>query len=124
VRGGKPAQGHARLSEALDLAHDLKVPDGIVLANAHRALMPGGDVREALSAAEEYGSRLSNPARMETRFRLWLATKDKAHLAEAHRLLCFARDHAPEDCRDSMIENVPLHRDIMKAWEEQGAGDG
>jgi hypothetical protein len=30
------------------------------------------------------------------------------------------RAHAPEDCRDSMIENVPLHRDIMKAWEEHG----
>ena len=23
--------------------------------------------------------------------------------------------------RDSMIENVPLHRDIMKAWREHGA---
>ncbi len=30
------------------------------------------------------------------------------------------RRHAPEDCRDSMIENVLLHRDIMKAWEEHG----
>ena len=24
-------------------------------------------------------------------------------------------DHAPEECRDSMIENLPLHRDIMAA---------
>ena len=47
-----------------------------------------------------------------------------AHLEEGHRLLRFMRDHAPEDCRDSMIENVPLHRDIMKAWEEHGVGGG
>jgi hypothetical protein len=26
---------------------------------------------------------------------------------------------APEEYRDSMIENVPLHRDIVAAWEAQ-----
>jgi hypothetical protein len=57
---------------------------------------------------------------MTARFHLWKLTKDKTHLEEAHRLLRDARDHAPADCRDSMIENVPLHRDIMKAWEEHG----
>ncbi len=25
------------------------------------------------------------------------------------------REHAPDEDRDSMIENVPLHRDIMRA---------
>jgi hypothetical protein len=30
------------------------------------------------------------------------------------------RDHAPEEYRGSMIENVPLHRNVMKAWEEHG----
>ncbi|MHC4551071.1 MAG: hypothetical protein ACYTEZ_20160 [Planctomycetota bacterium] len=39
---------------------------------------------------------------------------------EARWLLDFLRDHSPEDCHDSMIENVPLHRNIMKAWEEHG----
>lgn len=34
---------------------------------------------------------------------------------EAHRLLCFVRDHAPEECRVAMIENVPLHRGIVRA---------
>ncbi|MHC4137214.1 MAG: hypothetical protein ACYTDU_19070 [Planctomycetota bacterium] len=60
---------------------------------------------------------------MEARHRLWKLTKDKAHLTEAHRLLSFARDNAPEDCRESMLENVPLHRDIMRAWEKHG-GEG
>ncbi|MHC4669892.1 MAG: hypothetical protein ACYTFD_15995 [Planctomycetota bacterium] len=30
------------------------------------------------------------------------------------------RDHATEEYRDSMIENVPLRRDIMRVWEEHG----
>ena len=32
----------------------------------------------------------------------------------------YARDHSPEEYRDTMLQNVPLHRDIMKAWEEHG----
>ena len=32
-----------------------------------------------------------------------------------------SRAHAPEEDRDSMIEHVPLHRDILRAWEEHGA---
>ena len=57
---------------------------------------------------------------MEARFRLWGLTQDKEHLVEAHRLLAHLRDHAPEDCRESMIEHVPLHRDIVQAWDEHG----
>ena len=42
-----------------------------------------------------------------------------SQLEEAKRLLDFAVEHAPEDCRNSMIENVPLHRDIVRAWEAE-----
>jgi hypothetical protein len=45
-------------------------------------------------------------------------------IEKAHELLCHARDHAPEDCRETMIENVKLHRDIMCAWEEHRAKTG
>jgi hypothetical protein len=57
---------------------------------------------------------------MEAHYCLWQVTAEQSQIAEAHGLLCFALDHAPEDCRTSMIENVPLHRDIMRAWEEHG----
>ncbi len=30
------------------------------------------------------------------------------------------REHAPEEYRDSMLQDVPLNRDIMKAWEAHG----
>ena len=43
-----------------------------------------------------------------------------SHLDEAHRLLQHLRDHAPEEYRDTMVENVPLHRDIAAAWAAQG----
>jgi len=82
--------------------------------------LPGGDIEAALAALAEYGERAAHDTNMDACFRLWELTKDQTHLEEAHRLLMFMRDHAPADCRDSMIENVPLHRDIMKAWEEQG----
>jgi hypothetical protein len=33
-------------------------------------------------------------------------------------------DHTREEYRESMLTNVPLHRDIMRAWEEHGgSGD-
>ncbi len=57
---------------------------------------------------------------MEARFLLFRATGDPAHLAEANRKLVFLRDHAGEEYQTSILENVPLHRDIAAAWEAQG----
>jgi hypothetical protein len=54
---------------------------------------------------------------MDAYFAMWKASNDRAHLEEAHKLLAFARDHAPEEYRQSMIENVPMHKEIMEAWE-------
>ena len=48
------------------------------------------------------------------------ATGDPAHLAEAHGKLMFLRDHAGEEYQTSILENVPLHRDIVAAWKEHG----
>ena len=119
------SQGHeqaatAHIGEALSLAEGLKDPNLILSATVERARLPGGDMEAALAALEEHEERVPHETRTEARFRLWELTQDKAHLEEAHRLLSFMRDHAPEDCRDSMIENVPLHKDIMRAWAEHG----
>jgi tetratricopeptide (TPR) repeat protein len=114
----------AHLEEALALARKVDAPGTILLATVHRARLPGGDMAAGLAVLEKQAERVSHDTKMEATFRLWELTQDKAHLEEAHRLLCYARDHTPEDCRASMLENVPLHRDIMKAWEEHGAGGG
>jgi len=102
------------------LAGELKDPTLILSATVERARLPGGTEDVARAALEEHEEHAHHAARMQARFRLWELTKDKAHLAEAKRLLDFAVAHSPEECRTSMLENVPLHRDITKAWEEHG----
>ncbi|MHC4579797.1 MAG: tetratricopeptide repeat protein [Planctomycetota bacterium] len=120
LKHGDHKSAVAHLDEALTLAREANAPGTILMATVYRARLSGGDVEAALAALEEHEERVWHTGKMEARFRLWELTKDKTHLAEAKRLLDFAVEHSPEDCRTSMIENVPLHRDIMKAWEEQG----
>jgi serine/threonine protein kinase/tetratricopeptide (TPR) repeat protein len=117
---GDESDATAHLDEAISLAEGLKVPGLILSATVERARLPGGDVEATLAALEEHEERVEHGTKMNVRFRLWELTKDKTHLEEAKRLLDFAVDHSPEDCRDSMIENVPLHRNIMRAWDEHG----
>ena len=107
-------------ANALALGRETKEPGTILYASIERARQPGGDVEAALAALAECREGVEHYLRMDAHFRLWELTQDRAHLEQAHRLLAFMRDHAPEDCRDSMIENVPLHREITKAWAEHG----
>ena len=111
----------ARFDEAIALAREFKTTSNLVLAVAHRALLPGGDVAIALEALQKHESSAIHTEKMEARFVLWKATQDAEHLTEAHRLLQELREHAPEEYRDSMVQNVPLHRDIAAAWEEHGS---
>jgi tetratricopeptide (TPR) repeat protein len=108
------------LDEARTLARETNLPGTILAATVEQARLRGGDVQAARAALAEHEERAGHSERVNARFRLWQLSQDMADLVEAHRLLCFARDHAPEDCRTSMIENVPLHRDIMKAWAKHG----
>ncbi|MHC4974815.1 MAG: tetratricopeptide repeat protein [Planctomycetota bacterium] len=117
---GEDSAATAYLEEAHSLAEGLQSPNQILLATVELARLAGGDVQAALDTFEEHEERVDFPDRLSVRFRLWELTRDRTHLAEAKRLLDFAVEHAPEDCRDSMIENVPLHRDIMRAWEDHG----
>ena len=73
-----------------------------------------------VATPEDEGIQDSTPIleKMEARFLLFKATKDAAQLEEAHRLLTYLSDHAPEEYRETMIKNVPLHRDIASAWKE------
>jgi tetratricopeptide (TPR) repeat protein len=112
---------HTHLDEALRLAREYDTPGPETLALARLALVGSGDVQAALKAFFAHEARLGLAERAEARFLLWEATDDPAHLEEAHRLLCYLRDHAPEEYRETMIENLPLHRDIMAAWREHGA---
>jgi tetratricopeptide (TPR) repeat protein/predicted Ser/Thr protein kinase len=121
VARGDTQSAATHLDEALNLARETKSPDATLAATVERARLPDGDAADAEAALAEYEERVGAGDRMMARFRLWELTRERAHLEEAHRLLRFARDHAPENLRDSMVERVPLHRDILKAWAEAGA---
>ncbi|MHC4164902.1 MAG: tetratricopeptide repeat protein [Planctomycetota bacterium] len=120
LKRGDPESAVAHLDEALTLAREVKEPNVILVATVYRARLPGGNIEAAQAALEEHEERAEHGTKMDACFRLWELTKYEAHLAEAKRLLDFAVEHSPEDCRTSMIENVPLHRDIMEAWEAHG----
>jgi hypothetical protein len=44
----------------------------------------------------------------------------RAKKKEAKRLLDFIVEHAPAECRESMLANVRLHREIAAAARKQG----
>ena len=117
---GREEEAVSHLDQALALARETKTPGTILTATVERARLPDGDVAAALAALAAHEERAGHAEKMDARFRLWELTKDKAHLAEAHRLLMYAREHAPAEYRESMLQNVPLHRDIVAAWEEHG----
>jgi len=73
-----------------------------------------------LGALEEREARVGHSQRMDARFLLWKATSDSEHLEEAKRLLDHLVEHAPEECRESMLQNVWPNREIMEAWAERG----
>jgi tetratricopeptide (TPR) repeat protein len=67
-----------------------------------------GDAAATRAAIEEHGTAAGVMTCMEAYYRI-------GDVEKAHELLVHLREHAPEDCRESMIENVPLHREIMEA---------
>jgi serine/threonine protein kinase/tetratricopeptide (TPR) repeat protein len=119
VQQGDESAGIAYFDEALAVAEGLQSPDMILVATMERASLPGGDRDAAVAALSNLDLRAHHTWRVYVHYRIWELTEDRAHLDEAKRLLDLAVEHAPEDCRISMIENVPLHRDIVRAWEEQ-----
>jgi tetratricopeptide (TPR) repeat protein len=113
---GRHEDARPPLEEALTLGREVRVSGVIVQAAALLAQLPGGDSAAAAFSYEENESGLRHAEKMSALFRLWKATQDGAHLEEAHRLLEILVDRSPEEYRASMLENVPLHRNIEQAW--------
>ncbi len=109
-------EARADLSAALGIARELSLPGCELFARVVLARLPSGDVGAALAALAAHEDSASMLQSMEARFLLWQATHDPAHLAEAKRRLDFLVEHAPPECRESMLANVRLHREIVEAW--------
>jgi hypothetical protein len=83
-------------------------------------VLPGGEVAAAFAALAAHEVQANARALMRARFLIWQATRDLVHLVEAKRLLDFMVEHAPAECRESMLANVRHHREIAAAAKEQG----
>ena len=116
-RAGDEARAREALEDAVALLRGQQRKGERAKALALLANLPGGEVAPALSALKEAGEG-GNTA--EVRYLLWQATGEAEHLAEAKRLLDHLVQHAPAESRASMLKNVRLHREIMKAWAEHG----
>ena len=120
ARRARADEARADLDAALAIARNLALARVELLATAELARLPGGDVGAALAALAALAERAGAPAAMEARFLLWKMTHDGVHLIEAKRLLDHLVAHAPEQCRETMLANVSLHRDIAAAAKEAG----
>jgi tetratricopeptide (TPR) repeat protein len=102
---GRADEARAMFEEALALAEQIKAKESATTARVY------------LGADEFDDAGVSVAGRVECNFVAWKTTGDEAQLAEARRLLMLLRDNAPQDYRESILENVPLHREIMEAWD-------
>ena len=124
VQEGTEDEAAAHLEAAAVLARTLGFADVLVRAQAWRAHLPGGDIDAARDALRECGDRAGPARAMEAHYQLFIATNDARHLAESKHLLDGLVEGALEEHREKMLRDVPLHRDIMTAWNERkGSGD-
>ena len=72
----------------------------------------GAPVLPSSAAFEEAGESGDTP---QVHYLLWKVTGDRQHIEAAKRLLDERVRHAPEQYRESMVNNVRLHREITSA---------
>ena len=96
----------------------LEIPRDIVEPVLRRALLGAESKETALATFREQAPKLQSLQTMRARMLLWDLTHDPLHLKAAHEILAYVVMHAPEAYRGTMIEQVPRHRAIVKAWAE------
>jgi serine/threonine protein kinase/tetratricopeptide (TPR) repeat protein len=109
---------------ALATAQEISMPSLELLATAWLAALAPADagdaVRRARATFRACEARTEVFWRLEAHYVLWQAAHDRADLAAAARLLDGLVDHAPPECRESMVANYWLHREIADAAGEHG----
>jgi tetratricopeptide (TPR) repeat protein len=119
-RAGDAESARTAFEESVSLSRSQGRKAQIALGLAGMATLPAGDARVAEEALEDAGATLAAGDAVQIRFLLWQATRDRAHLAEAKRLLDFLVAHAPSDSRGPMLANFRLHREIAEAAARLG----
>jgi len=115
ARQGRDAEARTDFVAALALAQERSDPGVELVASAWLARLPDGDAGAALAALATHEERAGVANAMLARFLVWRATGDDAHLAQAKRRLDLLVAHAKPAHRETMLANVPLHREIAEA---------
>jgi tetratricopeptide (TPR) repeat protein len=122
--GGRTSEAVELYRSAHDIAARLGLPDAIAFCScalARLGVLDADTARHELAAQLERTNRLT---RLAAQWNLWHATGDAEHLTAAKEVLGALCAGSPPEVRDSMLGNVPLHRDIVAAWEAQEGGTG
>jgi tetratricopeptide (TPR) repeat protein len=119
-RAGEVEAACGTLDEAVELLQDQGRRAEEALALALRCDLPGGDVTAAEDALRTAGD---NEHSHRGWWMLWQATRDPAHLDQARRLLDEVLASAPPECREEMVVNVRVNREILAAWREEFGED-
>ncbi|MCG3133352.1 MAG: Serine/threonine-protein kinase PknD [Planctomycetes bacterium] len=119
-RAGDPDGARAAAAEAMALARTQDDSATTAICAALLAAAGAGDADEAEALLVAAGASLDVGHSMAARFDLWQASRRREHLAEAKRLLDDWVAHAAPECREAMLANVRLHRDITVACGSAG----
>lgn len=105
------------LEESLELTRQQARAEDSALILALLARLPGGDAEAASRALAELGA---DGDAVQVRWNLWLATRDREHLAATKRMLDSGLAKIPAEHHAAMLSNVRLNREIMAAWRAEG----
>ncbi|MHC5033150.1 MAG: serine/threonine-protein kinase [Planctomycetota bacterium] len=111
---GRKKEAVPILEEALEMARGANARSAVVHALGHLASLDPRYVDPCREALEEHGPHMQLADRLEAHFLLWKATRDPAQLQEARELLRYLIDNAPEECRETMVTNNPVYRELSR----------
>ena len=112
IATGHPEEARTHLDQAAEVAAKTGSPGARVLNAIYRAQLRGEHTTEARALLDELQDRVEVVIAMEARFALWRLDNTPEDLAEAKRLLQSVHAHSPAGRRDSLSEDVSLHRQI------------
>ncbi len=111
------------LAEALERARAADESSLEALSACRIAVCSPDAVPAALDALKRAGGCVDHETRLEAHFLLWKATGESGFLTAAKEALDRAAEHAPVAYRTSLIEQVPLHREITGAAAQSGSAN-
>ena len=116
MRGDDATAGRL-LEEALEAGSSVHSPDVLILTELERVWLHGTGSDAVEELLVRLGRRLRHATRVEAHFRLWQLGGARQHLHRASQLLVEQRQHLSESDFRSMVENVPLVRELALEGE-------